>query len=60
MWYCGVFALAQVKAITALPLGEAKALVEGGPKVIKAGVPAAEAKKMKAALEEAGGKVTLE
>eukprot|EP00030_Apusomonadida_sp_AF-17_P006349 a679658_10.p1 GENE.a679658_10~~a679658_10.p1 ORF type:complete len:215 (-),score=79.47 a679658_10:14-604(-) len=50
----------EVKNITGLPLGEAKAFVEGGPKVIKAGVPAEEAKKIKATLEEAGAKITLE
>lgn len=48
-----------VREITGLPLGEAKAAVDSAPKVIKEGIPAAEAEAMKKKLEEAGAKVTL-
>ncbi|MBU2214057.1 50S ribosomal protein L7/L12 [Patescibacteria group bacterium] len=48
-----------VREITGLPLGEAKAAVDGAPKVIKEGVPKAEAETMKKKLEEAGATVTL-
>lgn len=42
-----------------LGLKEAKDVVDGAPKVIKEGVKKEDAEKMKAKLEEAGGKVTL-
>ena len=48
-----------VRAITQLGLGEAKALVEGAPKPIKEGVNKAEAEKIKAQIEAAGGTVEL-
>ncbi|MBI2444342.1 MAG: 50S ribosomal protein L7/L12 [Candidatus Magasanikbacteria bacterium] len=48
-----------VKEITGLGLADAKALVDGAPKVIKTGVKKADAEAMKKKLEEAGGKVTL-
>ncbi len=48
-----------VREITGLALGEAKAMVDGAPKVIKEAVPTAEAEEMKKKLEEAGAKVTL-
>lgn len=48
-----------VREITGLGLKEAKDLVDAAPKVIKEGVPKAEAEDMKKKLEEAGGKVTL-
>ena len=48
-----------VREITGLPLGEAKAMVDGAPKVIKEAVPTAEAEEMKKKMEEAGAKVTL-
>ncbi len=48
-----------VKEITALGLGEAKALVDGAPKVIKENVAKADADEMKKKLEAAGAKVTL-
>ena len=48
-----------VREITGLGLKEAKDLVDGAPKVIKENVAKAEAEKMKAQIEEAGGKVTL-
>jgi len=44
-----------VRTITGLGLGEAKALVEGAPKVVKEGVNKADADKMIAELTEAGG-----
>ena len=48
-----------VKEITGLGLKEAKDLVDGAPKVIKEGVPKADAETMKKKIEEAGGQVTL-
>ena len=48
-----------VKEITGLGLGEAKALVDGAPKELKTGVPAAEAKELEAKLKEAGATVEL-
>merc|ERR1711957_674189 len=50
----------EVRAVTALGLKEAKDLVEGVPKVIKKGVPIAEAEAIKEKLEKAGGEVILE
>src|SRR5215211_3779706 len=49
----------EVRAITQLGLGEAKALVESAPKAIKEGVNKAEAEKIKAQIEAAGGTVEL-
>ncbi|SFV32989.1 large subunit ribosomal protein L7/L12 [Devosia crocina] len=49
----------EVRAITGLGLGEAKALVEGAPKAIKEGASKAEAEDMKKKLEDAGAKVEL-
>ena len=49
----------EVRAITALGLGEAKALVEGAPKPIKEGISKAEAEEIKKKIEEAGGTVEL-
>ncbi len=49
----------EVRAITALGLGEAKALVEGAPKPIKEGVNKDEAEKIKKQIEDAGGTVEL-
>ena len=49
----------EVRAITQLGLGEAKALVEGAPKPIKEGVNKDEAEKIKKQIEEAGGTVEL-
>lgn len=49
----------EVRAITQLGLGEAKALVEGAPKPVKEGVSKDEAEKIKAQIEGAGGTVEL-
>ncbi|HEX6409331.1 MAG TPA: 50S ribosomal protein L7/L12 [Sphingomicrobium sp.] len=49
----------EVRAITGLGLGEAKALVEGAPKAVKEGVGKDEAEKIKKQIEEAGGTVEL-
>jgi large subunit ribosomal protein L7/L12 len=49
----------EVRAITGLGLGEAKALVESAPKAIKEGVNKDEAEKIKKQIEEAGGTVEL-
>jgi large subunit ribosomal protein L7/L12 len=48
-----------VRAITGLGLKEAKDLVDNPPKPIKEGVSKAEAEKIKAEIEENGGKVDL-
>ncbi|MCW5647447.1 MAG: 50S ribosomal protein L7/L12 [Sphingopyxis sp.] len=49
----------EVRAITGLGLGEAKALVESAPKAIKEGVNKAEAEELKKKLEAAGATVEL-
>ncbi len=49
----------EVRAITGLGLGEAKALVEGAPKAVKEGVNKAEAEEIKGKIEAAGGTVEL-
>ncbi len=49
----------EVRAITGLGLKEAKDLVEGAPKEIKAGVAKKEAEEFKKKLEAAGAKVEL-
>ncbi len=49
----------EVRAITGLGLGEAKALVEGAPKAVKEGVNKAEAEDIKKKLEAAGATVEL-
>ena len=48
-----------VREITGLGLGEAKALVEGAPKVVKEGLSKAESEELKKKLTEAGATVTL-
>jgi large subunit ribosomal protein L7/L12 len=48
-----------VRAATGLGLKEAKALVDEAPKPVKEGVEKADAEKLKAELEEAGGTVEL-
>jgi large subunit ribosomal protein L7/L12 len=48
-----------VREITGLGLKEAKDIVDAAPKMIKEGVPKAQAEEMKKKVEEAGGKVTL-
>ncbi len=48
-----------VKEITGLGLADAKALVDGAPKMIKEAVKKEDAEAMKKKIEEAGGKVTL-
>ncbi|MCU1478134.1 MAG: ribosomal protein [Subtercola sp.] len=49
----------EVRSITSLGLGEAKALVDGAPKPVLEGVNKEAADKAKAQLEEAGATVTL-
>ena len=49
----------EIRAVTALGLKEAKDLVEGAPKEVKAGVNKKEADEIKAKLEAAGAKVEL-
>ena len=49
----------EVRGITGLGLGEAKALVEGAPKPLKEGVNKAEAEEVKSKIEAAGGTVEL-
>jgi large subunit ribosomal protein L7/L12 len=48
-----------VREITGLGLKEAKDLVDGAPKPIKENVAKDEADKIKAQVEEAGGKVEI-
>ena len=48
-----------VKAATGLGLGEAKALVDGAPKIIKEAVPKAEAEEILKQLTEAGATAEL-
>lgn len=49
----------EVRGITGLGLKEAKDLVEGAPKEVKAGVSKDEANKMKETLEKVGAKVEV-
>ena len=49
----------EVRTITGLGLKEAKDLVEGAPKLIKEGIPEAEANEIKSKLEAAGAAVDL-
>ena len=49
----------EVRAITGLGLKEAKDLVEGAPKEVKAGIAKAEADEIKKKLEAAGAKVEI-
>jgi len=48
-----------VRAATGLGLKEAKDLVEGNPKPVKTAIPEADAKKLKAEIEAAGGKAEI-
>jgi large subunit ribosomal protein L7/L12 len=48
-----------VRELTGLGLKEAKDLVDAAPKAVKEGVTKEEAEKIKAALEEQGGKVEI-
>lgn len=54
-----IAAIKAVREITGLGLSEAKAVVDNAPSTIKEAVPTAQAKEMKAKLEEAGCKVEL-
>ena len=49
----------EIRGLTGLGLKEAKDLVEGAPKEVKAGVSKEEADKMKQALEKAGAQVEI-
>ena len=49
----------EVRAITALGLKEAKALVDEAPKAVKEGIDKAEAEKIKEQLENAGAQVEI-
>ena len=49
----------EIRGLTSLGLKEAKDLVEGAPKEVKAGVNKKEAEEIKAKLEAAGAKVEL-
>ena len=48
-----------VREVTGLGLKEAKAIVDGAPKVVKEGASKAEAEDIKTKLEDEGAKVTL-
>jgi large subunit ribosomal protein L7/L12 len=54
-----ISAIKAVREVTGLGLKEAKDLVEGAPKVLKASVPKAEAEEIKKKITAAGAKVTL-
>ncbi len=49
----------EVRELTGVGLKEAKDLVEGAPKVVKEGLSAADAARLKARLEAAGAKVSV-
>ena len=49
----------EIKDISGLGLGEAKALVEGAPKIIKEGASKEEAEALKAKLSEVGATITI-
>jgi len=49
----------EVKALTGLPLAEAKTLVESAPKPLKTGLKKDEAESIKAKLESLGAKISL-
>ena len=49
----------EVRALTGLGLKEAKDLVDAAPKPVKEGITRDEAEKIKAAIEEQGGKVEV-
>ena len=49
-----------VREVTGLGLSEAKAVVDGAPKMVKENVAAAEAKEIEAKLKEAGAVVELQ
>jgi large subunit ribosomal protein L7/L12 len=49
----------EVRAITQLGLGEAKALVEGAPKAVKEGISKAEAEELRKRLADAGATVEV-
>ena len=51
--------LKAVREATGLGLGDAKALVEAAPKLVKEGVSKDDAEALKKAIEEVGGKVTV-
>jgi large subunit ribosomal protein L7/L12 len=58
----GAQKIAVIKAlreVTGLALGDAKAIVDGAPKMVKENVAKDEAEKMKKTIEAAGAKVTL-
>ena len=51
--------LKAVREATGLGLGDAKALVEAAPKLVKEGISKDDAEALKKAIEEVGGKVTI-
>ena len=51
--------LKAVREATGLGLGDAKAMVEAAPKVVKEGVSKEDAEALKKSIEEVGGKVTI-
>lgn len=54
-----ISAIKAVREVTGLGLKEAKDIVEGAPKVLKATAPKAEAEEIQKKLQAAGAKVTL-
>jgi len=55
-----IIVVKEVRGVTQLGLKEAKELVEGAPKILKKGVPIAEAEAMRDKLVAAGAEVVLE
>ena len=56
---CKVKVIKVVREVTGLGLKEAKAVVDGAPKVVKEGASKAEAEDIKTKLEAEGAKITL-
>ena len=54
-----ILVIKAVRELTGLGLKEAKDLVDAAPKAVKEGITREEAEKIKAALEEQGGKVEI-
>lgn len=55
-----IAAIKVVREVTGLGLSEAKAVVDGAPKMVKENVPAAQAKEFEAKFKEAGAVVELQ
>ncbi len=54
-----IHVIKEIRAITGLPLKEAKELIDNLPKPVKTAVPKEEAEKLKEQIEKVGGKVEI-